>query len=198
MLSGQSGSTIAALLGAFRYLGFIDDAGTPQATLAAFANADADGRAEILKPLLVEKYAFVTQGDVDLATATSQQVEKAFRDQGITGSTVTKSVGFFLAAAHMAGLSTSNYVKKANGGPKLGRPAGAPKARKKGSTSAKRQEQQAPPPPPPSTKTPAELLLGKFPDFDPQWPDDLKASWFASFGTLQKMMGAPDPDKGSQ
>lgn len=187
VLNGQSGSTIAALLGAFKYLGFMDDAGTPDSSLRSFADADADGRAEILKPLLVEKYPFVTQGDFDLAHATSQQVEKAFRDQGINGSTVTKSVGFFLAAAHMAGLSTSNYVKKAKG-PKVGF-GGAPKPRKKrGSLSRKPDEVQLPPAPP-AAQSPSQLLLAKFPNFDPEWSDALKASWFESFGTLQKMMG---------
>lgn len=187
VLSGQSGSTIAALLSAFKYLGFMDEAGTPDASLRSFASADADGRAEILKPLLIEKYPFVTQGDFDLAHATSQQVEKAFRDQGITGSTVTKSVGFFLAAEQMAGLSTSNYVKKAKG-PKTGF-GGAPKPRKKRVAPSRKLNDVQLPPTPPAAQSPSQLLLAKFPNFDPEWSDALKASWFESFGTLQKMMG---------
>jgi hypothetical protein len=29
-------------------------------------------------------------------------------------------------------------------------------------------------------------LLAKFPDFDPAWPDDIKAKWFSGFDTFMK------------
>jgi hypothetical protein len=31
-----------------------------------------------------------------------------------------------------------------------------------------------------------ELLLAKFPSFDPAWPDEVKTKWFASFNELMQ------------
>ena len=31
-----------------------------------------------------------------------------------------------------------------------------------------------------------EMVLAKFPSFDPAWPDDVKARWFEAFDTLLK------------
>jgi hypothetical protein len=34
-------------------------------------------------------------------------------------------------------------------------------------------------------------LLGKFPSFDPGWPDDIKKKWFEGFDRLMKGMDKP-------
>jgi hypothetical protein len=180
---GQSGSGIAALIGTMKYLGFIDDAGTPTETFSQLVNSTDENRGAILKPVLLERYKFITNDGFGLENATSQQVEQAFRDQNISGSTVTKSVGFFLAAAELAGLKTSSHVKP----PKPPRNGSGTRAKRRGAKDGRSQETPALPKLA-ATKSAAELLLGKFPDFDPAWPDDLKAKWFESFGTLQTKM----------
>ena len=56
---------------------------------------------------------------------------------------------------------------------------------------------QNPPLPPPVTPKPpsaelaawAEMLLAKFPEFDPAWTDDVKAKWFDAFDRLMKGRG---------
>lgn len=54
----------------------------------------------------------------------------------------------------------------------------------------------APPPPPPPGQSPnagaatwADLLLAKFPEFDPAWTDDVKLKWFDAFDRLMKGRG---------
>ena len=32
-----------------------------------------------------------------------------------------------------------------------------------------------------------ELLLAKFPDFNPEWPDEVKAKWFDAFEKLMRL-----------
>lgn len=185
---GQSGSAIAALLGAIKYFGFVDEDGIPNEKFAQLVDTSDEKRGEILKPILLDRYQFITNGDFDLASATSQQVEKAFRDQGISGSTVTKSVSFFLAAAQLAGLTTSPHVKA----PKPPRSnSGVSKPKRRHNTT----DNGIPATPPVHHASAAELLLGKFPNFDPTWPDDIKKQWFESFGTLQGMMGSDKPHK---
>jgi len=175
---GQSGSGVAALLGTFRYLKLIDDAGSPEDSFRQLVEADDKNRGAILKPILQERYGFITNANFDLATASARQVEEAFRSQGIDGSTVTKSVSFFLSAANMAGLATSPHVKP-------------PKPPRTG-VKRKRAEQHAPTPPAPSPahshKSSGALLLDKFPDFDPAWPPDIQKAWFESFGKLRDML----------
>ena len=33
----------------------------------------------------------------------------------------------------------------------------------------------------------SQILLSKFPSFNPAWPDDVKIKWFDAFGTLMAM-----------
>jgi hypothetical protein len=173
---GQSGSGIAALLGALRYLKFIDDAGNPDDSFRQLVDADDNDRAAMLKAILLDRYDFITKANIDLKTASARQVEEAFRSQGIEGSTVTKSVSFFLSAAAMAGLATSPHVK-------------APKPPR---TGVKRKRNgHTPPPevtPPAAPKSSGTMLLDKFPDFDPTWTEDIQKAWFDSFGKLRDML----------
>ena len=183
VFSGQSGSAIAALLAAIRFLGLMDDSGVPTKEFAQLVDAKDEDRPEILRPILLERYAFITNSHFDLKSATSKQVEEAFREQGITGSTVTKSVSFFLAAAQLAGLATSPHVKA----PKPPRKTGVPRQPRRRPQQNTKEDGIAPPPAT-VVKSTSELLLGKFPDFDPAWPDELKQKWFDSFSRLQGMM----------
>ncbi|MEY2168850.1 MULTISPECIES: DUF5343 domain-containing protein [unclassified Rhodanobacter] len=180
---GQSGSGIAALIGAMKYLGFIDDAGTPSGTFKQLVDSKDEERGAILKPVLLDRYKFITNAGFGLENATSQQVEQAFRDQNISGSTVTKSVGFFLAAADLAGLKTSSHVKP----PKPPRSSGGSRPKKRAMSKGAAADTPSTPHAK-GAKSTAELLLEKFPDFDPAWDVDLKKKWFDAFGTLQTKM----------
>lgn len=187
LFAGQSGSTIAAMIQAIKYFGFVDSDGKPQPRFRELVLAGDEERGPLLKQLLVEKYPFLTQGDFSLETATSKQVEQAFKDQGITGSTVTKGVSFFLAAADAAGMKTSPHIK-------------APKPPRGNSTNKPRRKPAPDTPPQPAaasasaspSNSAATLLLSKFPDFNPAWSEDLQQKWFASFETLQKLMAGSD------
>lgn len=180
---GQSGSGIAALIGTMKYLGFINEVGTPSDTFKQIVDSKDEDRGAILKPILLERYKFVTDAGFGLENATSQQVEQAFRDQNISGSTVTKSVGFFLAAAELAGLKTSSHVKP----PKPPRGGNGPRQKRR-VVGKGAPVDVTPPPHATGQKSAAELLLGKFPDFDPAWDAELKKKWFDAFGTLQGKM----------
>jgi hypothetical protein len=180
---GQSGSTIAALLSSYKFLKLTTDAGAITPLLRELVNADDAGRAMLMREALEMSYPFLQPPAIDLAAATTQEIEGAFREQGIAGSTVTKAVSFFLSAATAAGIEVSKHVK-------------APTAKRGTNGKPKRQAKsgrnQAPAPVEPVHRprhgSPAELLLGKFPDFDPAWPDAIKEQWFTSFSSLRAAM----------
>lgn len=180
VFAGQSGSAISALLVGMRYLKLIDDAGNPMDEFRQLVDAKDEDRGPILKKILLDRYDFITNAGIDLKSASAKQVEEAFRDQGIDGSTISKSVAFFLAAAQVAGLALSPHVKA----PKPPRTGNGGKRKRAAAVAPVQPSQPALAP----TPSPAEMLLKKFPDFDPTWPDNIKAQWFESFGKLRGML----------
>lgn len=184
VFAGQSGSGIAALLAAYKYLGLMEESGAPSAALKELVQRAESERGPLMRALVEDRYEFLKPPTIVLADATTQQIEAAFREQGIKGSTVTKAVSFFLSVAQDAGIEVSKHIKtpqpKRNGG---------------GGTRARRAKSPAGTPPPADPHphrhgkvSPVELLLAKFPDFDPTWPEDIKKNWFESFGALRGAM----------
>src|SRR5690606_4245794 len=113
----------------------------------------------------------------------------------IGGSTITKSVAFFIHACRDADIALGPHIKA----PKPPKGSNGGRSRKRGNPppGGGADSQDPPPPPREPVKSTAELLLNKFPDFDPSWPDDLKQKWFDSFGTLQGMMSSKDEKGGA-
>lgn len=184
VFSGQSGSTIAALLAAYKYLGLMHESGAPSEMLKSLVAVEEGDRGPLIKELLETRYTFLRHPDIDLNNATAQQIESAFREQGIGGSTITKAVSFFLAAVSAAGVAVSKHIKapppKRNGAPRTKR------SKTRGLPDV--ETPAAPLPPQRPVQSAAELLLAKFPDFDPSWPEDIKAKWFESFSSLRGAM----------
>jgi hypothetical protein len=179
---GQANSTIAALVASFRFLGLSDADNKTTPLLRKLVDAEGEARSAVLKEMLLSSYTFLALPEVDLANATNQQVESAFRAQGIEGSTIYRAMSFFIAAAADAKLTHSKYIK-----PPSPKPTN-------GIKKTKQKEASTPPPPPPHAPThkahasPAEQLLAKFPDFDPNWDAETQKKWFDSFGALRTAM----------
>ena len=110
MLTSMSGGAQSSLLGAMEFLGLIDAAGAPQPALEELVELSGSAYAAKLKEILTTSYAFLIDV-VDLKRATAAQVQEAFRNQNVQGSTAVKAVQFFLAAAKDAGIEVSRHVK---------------------------------------------------------------------------------------
>jgi hypothetical protein len=131
LMPKASGSQIAGMLAALKYLGQIDDSGTPTDQFKKFVLATDDDRKELLSSILKERYSFIfIDNNFDLERATSGQMAEKFRSLDITGSTVTKTIAFFLAAAKEAGVGVSKHIK----------PPPAPKPSSNGKKLAKRKD----------------------------------------------------------
>lgn len=186
VMSSLSGTAQAHLLHALKYLNLIDAEGAPTQTLNQLAAAEGAEKQRILKEVLTSAYPFVFKGGVDLERCTSKQIEEAFASTGASSETLRKTLSFFLATAKQAGLTLSPHIKRAR------RPRGTAARPRRGvassasaPTSAGADEvEENTPPPRPTAKTKWELLLEKFPTFDPAWPDEIKAKWFEAFDRL--------------
>lgn len=128
LMSKSSGSQISATMAALKYLGQIDEAGKPSEQFKKLVLGTEDDRKPLLAALLKERYQFLFD-DVgfNIEQATSGEMAEKFRALEINGSTVTRTIAFFLAAAKEAGIKVSPHIK----------PPPAPKGAAKKSPKAK-------------------------------------------------------------
>ncbi len=106
-----SGSAQSALLNGLRWMSLIDGDGKPTPALEKLVASDEATYPNALREVLEKSYAFVTDGSIQLSKATGSQVEGKFREYGISGSTVVKSIAFFIQAARAAKIPLGPHVK---------------------------------------------------------------------------------------
>jgi Family of unknown function (DUF5343) len=110
-MRGLSGGAQSAIKAAFEFLGLITSTEEPTEKLHQLVESSDKDRPAVLAKILREAYPFLFGGSIDLTRATTKQVEEVFRAQNISGSTVVKSMAFFLACAKEARLPVSPYIK---------------------------------------------------------------------------------------
>jgi hypothetical protein len=195
LMGSRSGTEQGSLLKALRYMSLITENGTPTDLLIRLATSEGAEWASALDEALCGAYGFLFEASAafDLKTATFQQFEERFKDVGVSGDTVRKCSTFFIGAATDAGVKLSPYVASAKRKPSTTR-------RKRQSATGANGTKNAPSTPTGQSDEPdevmpgvpagtptlswAQMLLSKFPSFDPAWPDDVKAKWFDAFEQL--------------
>lgn len=110
-LSKRSGSEKSALIAALKWFELVDDDGTPTGRLENFIAADEQESKTLLKEMVESSYGAITDGTFNLRSATTSQLADQFRQYEISGSTLSKSITFFLAAAKEAGIAVSPHAK---------------------------------------------------------------------------------------
>ncbi len=181
-----SGSIGIQLTSALRFMGFIDATSVPTNRLKLLVSARGPQRAELLRQVSYEAYVFLFKGEFDLQNGTYAQLEELFHSQFELGADVArKCIKFFLELAGDAGIHLSPFITKKM---KASRPGTGTKSSKK---SAVRMARNAiipnEVPEVPQVVSWEQMVLNKFPSFDPQWPTEVKLQWFESFKELLKM-----------
>lgn len=110
-LNKRSGSEKSALIAALKWFELIDDSGTPTDRLQKYIAASEEHSKSLLKEMIEASYGAITDGTFNLRSATTSQLADQFRQYEINGSTLGKSVTFFLAAAKEAGIAVSPHAK---------------------------------------------------------------------------------------
>ena len=188
-LAFLSGSNQSHLLAALRYLDLISPKGIPTDRLDALVKLAGSEYAISLGDVLKHSYPFLFTR-FDLRRATMQEVEGKFSDVGASGDTLRKCIAFFLSAARAADIPTSPFITQisrrrrsaalaAERDQKLVTDVRSSKFRAQEANNARL-----------GTAGPAELLAAKFPEFDPTWPNEIKATWFEAFQKLMKKVGS--------
>lgn len=180
LIVGQSGSNQTYILSALKFFGLIDANGIPQSEFQTLVKAEGDERKRVWKAIFTKGYASLIH-DLDLADATPGLLNQRYADQGLTGATLRKCHSFFISAAEDAGISLAPGLKPTRGA-KVGRPRKARSGKQNGNGGDDLPQQQTTGP-----KTMQEILLAKFPEFNPEWDAELQVKWFAGF---EKLMAA--------
>jgi hypothetical protein len=183
VMSSFSGSIQAQLITTMRYLNLTNDQGSPTEKLERLVASDGAEKQKILNEVLSSSYPFLFNKNVDLNKITFAQISELFIEAGASGETTKKSIRFFLNATKDAGINLSPHIKK----PRAGAPRKSGSKPKKGPEEKQGDEQLKDDVSPEgqfSNNSWQQLLLSKFPSFDPAWSDEVKAKWFEGFKEL--------------
>ncbi len=180
----QSGAVQGQILIAFRFLGLIDQQNRVQPGLEPLVLANPDERKTLLRQLLHERYQSVMA--LDLQTVSPLQLDDAFKELGVTGSTHKRAVRFFVKACQELEIPLSRRVAEKT------RSSGASPRKKRvtvGNGPKPNLENPRDPVTPAKRESWEEKLLEKFPAFDPSWPEELQNKWFDGFDRLMGKRG---------
>lgn len=186
VLSPRFGPKAKGVIAAFQFLGLADAEGTTDEVAARLVDAiDERYWPQTFEPVLRAAYAPIFE--IDLTAATLHQVNEKFASAyGVKGEGTRMTVFFFVSAARDAKLNLSNYLFE-NSRIRGGRPMGSV------STVKRRRKDRESIDDDPAPVAPAlEALVEKFPDFDPDWSDEIKQEWFASF---RELMNRVSPER---
>ena len=180
-----SGSTGTQLMTALRFLGLIDTKGIPTAQLKQLVLAKGAQRTDILRRIAHSAFYFLSEESLDPQVATYAQLEEAFRNTyQLTGEVGRKCIKFYISLQSDAGIPLSPFILKRS------RTRHSTANGKKKSTTKTEVRKNRNSEIPQATGlvlepvTWYEMVLTKFPNFDPAWPDDVKLKWFEAFNTL--------------
>lgn len=181
VMPSMSGALQSQLTQALRYLDLVSEKGIPTQLLTSLVNSEGALRQGLLREMLAQSYPFLFKS-FDLSRATTRQVEEQFASAGASGETIRKCMAFFMAAAKDAEVAISPHVKPFKG--RTTRTGTRQRTAPQGGSNGTATLDQAPAAE--SYMTWEQLLLSKFPSFDPTWPDEVKAKWFTAFDQLMK------------
>jgi hypothetical protein len=181
-----SGSTGTQLMSALRFLNIVDAAGAPTTQLKELVNARGPSRSEILKKISHDSFTFLKDASFQPEQATYSQLEEVFSEMyQVDRDVARKCIKFFTELAGDAGIPLSPFITKKSKNSR--QPNTVEKVPKK---SGIRTNQNLKVPQPveniPRPLAWKELLLTKFPSFDPTWPTDVQVKWFEAFDELLK------------
>lgn len=165
-----SGSTRSSLKSALVYLGLCTREGDPTDMLQQLVKLEGEARKSMLQAITKQAYGNLFT-KLDLNRATSAQLKEHFKNLGMSKDIGRKCMSFFLAIADDSGIRLSPHLREAIPGTR------GKKATTK--TSPRKGDGLAVPFETPNYLAP--LLINKFPNFDPAWPQDTKHKWFDDF-----------------
>jgi hypothetical protein len=180
-----SGSTGTQLMTALRFLSLIDSKGLPTAQLRQLVSAKGAQRTDILRRISQSAFSFLSEESLDPRVATYAQLEEAFRNTyQLTGEVGRKCIKFYISLQSDAGVPLSPFILKRS---RMPHSTANGKKKPTAKTEVRKNRNSEIPQATGLVLGPVawyEMVLTKFPNFDPTWPDEVKLKWFEAFNTL--------------
>jgi len=172
-------SNRSMIRGALLFLDLMDSEGAPTPRLQNLVKSEGETRGSVLAEVVRHAYEPLFN-DLDVSHATQAQIREYFDSQGASGDIGRKCLSFFFAVAADAHIPVSPHLTKSAPHPRARRSGPDDGSRARGSKPLEVQAEPAW----------ERLLLEKFPNFDPEWTEDLKKKWFDAFAGLKKALEA--------
>jgi len=195
-----SGSTGGQLIATLKYLKMIDGNGVPTLRLKQLVLTKGTQRANLLRQLAQEAYPFFLT-ELDPASSTYSQLEEKLKEHfQIAADVGRKCIKFYIGLAEDGAISLSPFVTRKSKAMHTSAPTRKVKRApvRTGDAPADNSASSLPVPndPPfilasPPVQSLGQILLAKFPDFDPTWTDDVKMRWFQAFDDLLQKVPGP-------
>ena len=163
-LNKFSGSNGTQIMTAIKFFELIDINGIPSEDFKNLVSRDINLQKKVLRKLLYKYYSPIF--DLDLSNATKSQLREAFRGFGTKEGVIVKCESFFIQAAKYSEIKVSSHILAA-----------------KSTNDFNIQNNKSD-----TNINLARLILDKYPDFDPNWSDELKKSWIDSLTKLYESL----------
>lgn len=178
VLRSLSGSVQGQLIQALRYFDLINVDGRPADSLIALVKAEGGERQRLVGEVLDRSYQFVFGSQLDLQRITMKQIEEVFAEQTLVGETASKAIELFLSLAKYVGIKLSPHLT-------MPKRTSISKRRSAAKGTTHRIQHRSSHQVEGATEW-VQLLISKFPNFDPNWSEELKLRWFDSFHELME------------
>jgi hypothetical protein len=181
---GLSPNLASRNLHGLRYLGLINEAGYTTEVAERLRVTPAEELPSMLEGVVRKAYAKIF-AIRDPSVDARSRVDDAFRHETPSGQR-SRMVACFLGLCAMAGIPLKEAPPARETRNRVGQPRKKAETRTTTTTPVERPTTPSSPEGAGgSAKTAVALLLAKFPDFDPAWPDAVKEKWFDGFARLQ-------------
>lgn len=185
LFNGYSGSAIAQIMGALKFLRLIEEDGTTLPGLQELMDTEGESRQAFFQAAIRDCYQFMSDG-FDLKTATQGMLDEKFKEAGASGDTIRKCSHFFLWMAKEAGFELSTQLKTPSARATIPRKS-AKKTRAKKPSGGEAQTTlngAVSPGGQPQVADFDALLLQKLPAFNPEWSDEAQTAWLKALSAI--------------
>ena len=170
------------LKGTLLFLDLMSADGIPSPRLHQLVKSDGEARRAALAEMVRNAYGPLFT-EVDVARTTQAQMKEYFDSQGASGDIGRKCLSFFFAISADANIPLSPHLRKSasrgRGRKSVIGEVLKPRVSKSADSSGNVEWER--------------MLLEKFPNFNPEWSDELKKKWFDAFKFLKKSLETSAP-----
>ena len=180
-LNKFSGSNGTQIMTAIKFFNLIDKDGAPNDDFRNLVSRDLDLQKKIYRKLLYKFYSPIF--NLDLTSATKAQLRESFRSFGTKEGVIVKCESFFIQAAKYSNIMLSSHILARRHNTNISEKTKSKVAKSQADFVLENNKKTLE-----TNINLARMILDKYPDFDPNWNDDVKKSWIDSLTKLYESL----------